>query len=67
MINYENLEIDRARSEHPRGMKHYNTDSILESIILDLELITYRLRCLLKGDDYEEKNIPDGAETEEDA
>ena len=67
MINYENLEIDRDRSKHPRGMKHYNTDSILESAILDIELATYRLKCLLKGDDYEEKNVHDGSETEKNA
>lgn len=67
MLDYENLEVARDRSKHPRGLKHYNTDSVIESAILDVELALYRLKCLIRGTDHEEENIQNGTETEEEA
>ena len=67
MLDYENLEVARDRSNHPRGLKHYNTDSVIESAILDVELALYRLKCLIRGTDYEEENIQNESENEKDA
>ena len=67
MLDYEHLEVERDRSSHPRGLKHYNTDSVIESAILDVELALYRLKCLIRGTEYEEENIPNESENEKDA
>lgn len=56
MIDYENMIIERERSEFPTGLKHYAKDTIIENNLFEGDLIQYKLKGILKGEDYEQKD-----------
>ena len=49
MINYEELEIKRAYSNYPTGLKHYSTEKLFENSLFDIALVKYKLASLVKG------------------
>lgn len=56
MQDYLNMEILRDRSAYPTGMKHYSKDTIVENNLFDINLIGHKVKGILKGEDYEQKD-----------
>ena len=53
---YMDIEIKRARSEMPRGFKHYSTETVIESNLLDVHYCIYKMKSIFIGDRYEQGN-----------
>lgn len=68
MIDYENLIVERERSEFPTGLKHFKKDEIYENSLFDLELTKHKVVSIVKGhEDGKEDTTGYKAESEEDA
>lgn len=53
MEDYLNMKIERDRSDYPTGLKHYNKDTIAENSLFDIELMKYKAKAIVKGQDNE--------------
>lgn len=67
MEDYLNMKIERDRSDYPTGLKHYNKDTIAENSLFDLELMKYKAKAIVKGQDNEgdTRHKAESAETPE--
>lgn len=53
---YEKIQIERERSDYPRGLRHKRKDTILENSLFDLELIKYKVIGIAKGQGNGKRN-----------
>lgn len=55
MKRYLNIEIERNRSKYPRGLRHYSKEGLVESILFDHELASYKIKGIAKGQNNDEE------------
>lgn len=62
MKKYLNIEINREHSKYPRGLKHYSKHELFENTLFDIDLITYKIQNIWKGDGYGKRDNTRGQE-----
>ena len=51
--DYLDLNIERDRSEYPRGLRHYTKEKLIENSLFDLHLLWHKVTGIVKGHEDE--------------